>query len=94
MGSGIPVTFREIAETIVRVIGRGSYTFTEFTRERAEVEPGDYWADISKICKLTGWEPIVSMEEGIARTHEFYSRFREHYWIQDVRTAGYEDSLL
>lgn len=94
VGSGIPVTFREIAETIVRVIGRGSYTFTEFTRERAEVEPGDYWADISKICKLTGWEPIVSMEEGIARTHEFYSRFREHYWIQDVRTAGYEDSLL
>ncbi|HOO45446.1 MAG TPA: GDP-mannose 4,6-dehydratase [Deltaproteobacteria bacterium] len=82
VGSGAGISFKEIAEKIVSVIGKGSYTFTEFTRERAEVEPGDYWADISKIKKLTAWKPEISMEEGIKKTGDFYSRYKEHYWVE------------
>jgi len=83
IGSGRSVSFREIAEKIVGVVGRGSYRFTEFTRERAEVEPGDYWADITKIRSYTGWEPETPMDEGIKKTVEFYSRYKDHYWIED-----------
>ena len=94
VGSGIPVSFRDVAETIVRVIGKGSSTFTEFTRERAEVEPGDYWADISKIKRITGWEPATSLAEGIDKTFEFYSQNREHYWIEDPKHGQDADSIL
>ncbi len=94
IGSGQPVTFRQIAEKIVGVIGKGSYTFTEFTRERAEVEPGDFWADITKIRKIVSWEPTISFEDGIARTQRFYEQYREHYWLPDPKAEPYEDPLL
>jgi UDP-glucose 4-epimerase len=94
VGSGIPVSFREIAEKIVGVIGKGSYRFTEFTRERAEVEPGDYWADITKITQATGWMPKVPLDEGIARTYAFYSTCRDRYWLEDTRASEYADPIL
>lgn len=94
VGSGIPVSFKEVAETIVRVIGRGSYKFTEFTRERAEVEPGDYWADISKIKRLTGWEPSTSLIEGIRKTFEFFSENKDYYWIGDPKHGQDTGSIL
>lgn len=80
VGTGIPVTFKEIAEKIVKIAGKGTYKFTDFTKERAEVEPGDYYADISKLGRIVGWEPKISLEEGIRRTIEFYRRYRKHYW--------------
>jgi UDP-glucose 4-epimerase len=94
VGSGAPISFREIAQKIVHVIGKGSYSFTEFTQERAEVEPGDYWADISKIKQKIKWSPEISLEEGIARTYDFYSRYKQHYWLKDNTNTQYADSIL
>ena len=85
VGSGMPVTFRDLAEKIVRIAGSGSYTFTAFTKERAEVEPGDYWADITKIGRVVGWEPKISLEEGIRRTIAFYRQYRQYYWLEDKK---------
>jgi len=83
VGSGIAVTFRELAQKIVSFSKTGSYNFTEFTKERAEVEPGDYWADISKIKKVVGWEPVTDFENGIKKTVDFYRKFKEHYWSKN-----------
>ncbi len=80
VGSGKGISFRELAETIVSIANEGSVTFVPFTRERKEVEPGDYVADISKIRKVTGWTPKVSLEDGIRKTVDFYRKYREHYW--------------
>ncbi len=85
VGSGVPVTFRDLAEKIVHIADSGSYTFTEFTKERAEVEPGDYWADITKIGRVVGWEPKISLEEGIRRTIAFYRQYRQYYWLEDKK---------
>ena len=85
VGSGVPVTFRDLAEKIVHIADSGSYTFTAFTKERAEVEPGDYWADITKIGRVVGWEPKISLEEGIRRTIAFYRQYRQYYWLEDKK---------
>lgn len=85
VGSGVPVTFRDLAEKIVRIAGSGSYTFTDFTKERAEVEPGDYWAEITKIKSMVGWEPKISLEEGIRKTITFYRQYRQYYWLEDKK---------
>jgi UDP-glucose 4-epimerase len=94
VGSGGPVTFRELAEKIVAVTGSGSCKFTEFTKERAEVEPGDYWADISKIIRVVGWKPKTSMDEGIKKTIDFYSLYKEHYWLEDRINANDIDKVF
>jgi len=80
VGTGIPVSFIEIAKKIAQIAGSGRPKFTEFTQERKEVEPGDYYADISKIKRITGWEPRISLEEGIARTVEYYRKYKKEYW--------------
>ncbi|MCJ7618257.1 MAG: GDP-mannose 4,6-dehydratase [Desulfobacterales bacterium] len=80
VGSGIPVMFKDIAKKIVGITKTGTYKFTEFTKERAEVEPGDYWADISKIKRVVGWKPVTTLDIGIKKTVDFYRKYKEHYW--------------
>ncbi len=80
VGTGVPVSFRELAAVIVEVAGSGSYAFTDFTRERAEVEPGDYYADVSKIRKVVGWQARTDIRDGLAKTIAFYRENRQHYW--------------
>jgi UDP-glucose 4-epimerase len=80
IGTGVPVSFYELAEKIVAITGTGKTKFTEFTQERKEVEPGDYYADISKIKKVTGWKPHTSLEDGIAKTVAYYRKYKKEYW--------------
>ncbi len=80
VGAGIPVSFIDLAKKIVEIAGTGKATFTEFTRERKEVEPGDYYTDISKIKEIVGWVPKVGLEEGLKKTIEFYRKYKKEYW--------------
>jgi UDP-glucose 4-epimerase len=80
VGSGIPINFIDLAKKIVEVAGSGKVAFTEFTKERKEVEPGDYYTDISKIKRMVGWSPRISLEEGLRKTIEFYRKNKKEYW--------------
>jgi UDP-glucose 4-epimerase len=80
VGTGIPVSFIDLAKKIVELAGTGKVVYTEFTQERKEVEPGDYYADISRIKKIVKWSPKVSLNEGIKRTIDFYRKNKKEYW--------------
>ena len=80
VGTGTPVSFFELAERIIAIAGTGKTKFTEFTREREEVEPGDYYADITRIRQTTGWVPTTTLDEGIAKTIDYYREHRKRYW--------------
>ncbi|OPY72035.1 MAG: CDP-paratose 2-epimerase [Syntrophorhabdus sp. PtaU1.Bin002] len=58
----------------------GKVIYTEFTQERKEVEPGDYYADITKMKEMVKWVPRVSLEVGIQRTIDYYRENRKEYW--------------
>ncbi len=80
IGSGVPVSFIELAEKIASIAGTGRAKYTEFTQERKEVEPGDYYADIGKIGRVVGWAPKTPLDEGIRKTIEYYRQHRREYW--------------
>ena len=80
IGSGVAISFIDLAEKIVEIAGSGRYEYAPFTVERKALEPGDYWADITKIKSVVGWEPQVSLEEGLRRTIAYYRAYRDHYW--------------
>jgi len=80
VGTGVPISFIDLAKKIVQVAGQGKVTFAEFTQERKEVEPGDYYTDISKIRRTVGWEPGTGLEEGLRKTIDFYRRHKKEYW--------------
>ena len=51
--------------------------------DRQELISKATWADIGKAKSLLGWEPKVSLEEGIKRTVEW--TLDNWSWIKDVR---------
>jgi len=80
VGSGVPISFIDLAKKIVEAAGTGRVAFTEFTKERKDVEPGDYYTDISKVKRVVGWKPETHLEEGLRRTIGFYRKYKKEYW--------------
>lgn len=80
VGSGVPLSFIDLAKKIIDISGTGKIDHTEFTTERKALEPGDYYADITKIKNTIQWTPKVQINEGIKKTIEFYKENKKHYW--------------
>lgn len=75
-----PTTWLEYAQALLRVAGQGRWEYAPFSPERAAQEPGHYYSDISRIRSVVGWEPRVTLEEGLQKTLDYYRQYRSHYW--------------
>jgi UDP-glucose 4-epimerase len=80
VGMDKAVCFLDLVKLIIDVAGSGRWEFSEFSPERKAQEPGDFYSDITKIKRIVGWEPKVSLRDGLARTAEYYRRHRQWYW--------------
>jgi CDP-glucose 4,6-dehydratase len=73
-GSGEPRRVSDVVALICRLAGSGVAPVVQGSGTPAG-EIDRQWIDPSKLRALTGWEPQVTLEEGLARTIGFY---REH----------------
>jgi UDP-glucose 4-epimerase len=73
------VSLAELAETLVRVAGSGSYRIVPFPPERAAIDIGDYYANPARIREKLGWEARMPLEEGLRRTVDYYREHGEAY---------------
>lgn len=80
LGDERSVTLRELADLAVAAKGGGSYSIVPFPEDRKRIDVGDYVADYRAIRELLGWHPTVSLEDGLARTIEYYREHGERYW--------------
>lgn len=69
------VSLKDLAGLLVDIHGQGSAAIRPFPDDRRRIDIGDYYADASLIRQVLGWEPRVSLREGLRRTIDFY---REH----------------
>jgi dTDP-glucose 4,6-dehydratase len=69
LGNPEEVTVLELAQTIVRLAG--SKSTIEF-RELPVDDPKQRRPDISRARNLLGWEPRVALDDGLARTLEYF----------------------
>jgi len=73
IGGPPPASLRELADMLVRLAGPSAhYVLKEFPADRARIDIGSYHADDSAFRAASGWAPIVSLEDGIGRTLEWY----------------------
>jgi UDP-glucose 4-epimerase len=77
---GDPVSHRELLALLCECAGRGGYDLVPFPLERKAIDIGDFYADYSKIRRMLGWQPQVSLKEGLRRTVRFYAEHRDRYW--------------
>jgi len=75
-GDGV-ISLKNLAELLVEVAGGGTFELKPFPPERKRIDIGDYYSDFTAIRATLGWEPKVSLREGLRRTVEYY---RENLW--------------
>ncbi len=69
IGNPHELTIKQIAETIIRMTGSTSQLVY---RPLPEDDPKVRQPDITKARTLLGWEPKVSLEDGLTRTIEYF----------------------
>ncbi|MBV9126750.1 MAG: NAD-dependent epimerase/dehydratase family protein [Verrucomicrobia bacterium] len=82
------LSLKELAALLVELRdGQGEYRLVPFPGERRRIDIGSYYADYRRISERLGWQPRVSLREGLARTLDFYSQHQKHYWNDDAADA-------
>src|SRR2546425_5961198 len=65
VGSGSGVSFRQMAETVVREAGSGRIEYRPWPADAAMVETGDFVADVSRIASAVAWRPTTTLPAGL-----------------------------
>jgi UDP-glucose 4-epimerase len=79
VGGEPPITLKELAAALVRINGAGEFDVIDYPAERKRIDIGDYFADDQKARTMLQWTPTVGLEEGLARTLDYYKRHRDAY---------------
>ncbi|MEO8678930.1 MAG: NAD-dependent epimerase/dehydratase family protein [Vicinamibacterales bacterium] len=72
VGSGSGTRMVDLADSIVAIAGGGRVTHVEWPTLAAQIETGDFVADISRIRRELGWVPAIELHDGLARTVSAY----------------------
>jgi len=80
LGSPEPIRLLDLANLMIEIFGSGSYKLCLFPPERLRIDIGNYQGDYSKIRAELGWQPNVSLRDGLTRTFEYYRQHHGHYW--------------
>ncbi len=79
LGGPPPASLLEIAGMLARIVPGTKFVTRDFPADRATIDIGSYHANDSAFREATGWAPRIGLEEGIARSAEWYKARLEQY---------------
>lgn len=56
------------------------YEIVPFPDDKRIIDIGDYYGDYSAFRAATGWEPAITLRDGLARNVEWFRHHRADYW--------------
>jgi len=80
LGGDSPISLEDTAKLMIEIAHKSSYELVPFPAERKAIDIGDYYANYSKIRSKLGWQPRVSLKEGLELSIDYYKEFHKHYW--------------
>ena len=83
LGNYEVISLKELAAMMVDLHSGGSYELAAFPSERKAIDIGDYYSDFTKIKEALGWEPKVSLKEGLRKSLDYYTLHHAQYWEID-----------
>jgi dTDP-glucose 4,6-dehydratase/UDP-glucose 4-epimerase len=82
LGSDEVVSLLDLARRLTALQAGGRLEVVPFPPERKAIDIGDYYGDASLIRAELGWSAAVGLDDGLARTVDYYRRHGAHYWPQ------------
>jgi UDP-glucose 4-epimerase len=83
LGSSEVIGLKELAQRITKLGFGGNFELIPFPEDRKAIDIGDYYSDFSLIKKELGWQPKVTLQEGLMKTFQYYKDNHQHYWTAD-----------
>jgi UDP-glucose 4-epimerase len=80
LGGASVISLKDLADLLIQANSGGKYVIRSFPPERQRIDIGDYYADYSLVRSVLGWEPKVSLQEGLAQALVFYKENLTHYF--------------
>lgn len=80
LGSAEVVSLKDLAEMLCGLHPGGRWELVPFPPERKAIDIGDYYGNHGAATELLGWEPRVGLQEGLARTLDYYRQHGPKYW--------------
>lgn len=78
LGHEQPIRLLDFVHELRRLTGC-EYEHRPFPVDQEAIDIGDYYASFSKLTEATGWRPKVDLPDGLARTIDYFRRYREIY---------------
>jgi UDP-glucose 4-epimerase len=72
LGSGVGTPLVDVARGICEAAGSGTVAFAPWPPLTAQIETGDFVADVTRFVTETGWRPCVDLRHGLRRTVDAY----------------------
>jgi len=79
IGVGSSTKFSDMVTKVVDCVKKGNIEYIPWPENYEKVETGDINVDISKLQRITGWKPKVSLDDGINQTYEYYKKHISKY---------------
>jgi UDP-glucose 4-epimerase len=79
VGGETPITHKQLVQLLIAVAGSGRVRFVDWPEEKKAIDIGSFYSDSSKFREALGWRPMITLENGLRRTVDFYRQHLEHY---------------
>lgn len=81
LGGPERIKLKDLAQLLVDLADDdGMYRIIPFPQDRLAIDIGDYYSDYSKATSELGWQPRISLREGLQRSLAYFREHRRHYW--------------
>ena len=79
IGNNKAFSLTELAKLIINLGNGGSFDYIQFPKDRKSIDIGDFFSDYSYIYNDLGWQPKVSIKDGLNTTIKFYKKNYTNY---------------
>ncbi len=80
LGSKEVVNLLQVAQMLSELKAGASYQVVPFPPERKAIDIGDYYSNFDKFQATTGWQPKISLSQGLAICLDYYEKHQKAYW--------------
>jgi UDP-glucose 4-epimerase len=79
VGGAEPISHRDLVALLIEVAGTGRVRYVEWPPEKKRIDIGSFYADSSKFRAAVGWQPWVSLRDGLGASVAYYRQHLARY---------------